>query len=361
MQPAEATALSFLKQSPPLRRAFKVVVSLVIFGLVSHVHRDRSALAMVFTQRPTHLASPVQAFGAAATRLAPGPRPHALPAAPARPTQAPRLRPSVTVASAPNSQRQAPVGNPQALPGSSKEVVDQAFASCKRAWEAGVKRQRIEITLPLIGATDIDDWPGGIRQQFKAAAPMVESLLRQLKNVPGLEGPLQAKIIDDADAVGAWVGDNIVLVLFPTAETLKEVRVIVEAHPDALVIFANPQWSTDAAQVISDFGILPWVRKAAAEFIASFADTYAVQPLRINGDYVQWLLSYPQGWQVSVLTGPGQATCILQAPQRPSYKEVEAALRALDWTMSSKGLFDRIQAEAEFNRRSVQAPPPRDD
>lgn len=39
----------------------------------------------------------------------------------------------------------------------------------------------MEFLLPLIGATDLDDWPGGVRQQFKAACPMVEEILR---NVP---------------------------------------------------------------------------------------------------------------------------------------------------------------------------------
>ncbi len=41
-----------------------------------------------------------------------------------------------------------------------------------RAWQAGIRRQRVELLLPLIGATDLDDWPGGIRQQFKAVLPM---------------------------------------------------------------------------------------------------------------------------------------------------------------------------------------------
>ena len=43
----------------------------------------------------------------------------------------------------------------------------------------------MELLLPLIGATDLDDWPGGIRQQFKAAQPLVESILRTVKQVRG--------------------------------------------------------------------------------------------------------------------------------------------------------------------------------
>lgn len=52
--------------------------------------------------------------------------------------------------------------------------ISQAVTAIEAAWKDGIKRQRLELLLPLIGATDLDDWPGGIRQQFKAAAPLVE-------------------------------------------------------------------------------------------------------------------------------------------------------------------------------------------
>ena len=46
-------------------------------------------------------------------------------------------------------------------PGLYQVQVDQAAAACERAFKAGHSRQRVELLLPLIGATDIDDWPGG--------------------------------------------------------------------------------------------------------------------------------------------------------------------------------------------------------
>ena len=252
-------------------------------------------------------------------------------------------------------------GNAPEFPQNSSEIVKQAFQSCKAAWNDGIKRQRIELLLPLIGATDIDDWPGGIRQQFKAAQPLVEDLLVQMKTVQGLEGPLKARIIDDADAVGAWTGEKLALILFPTAETVGDVRKIAEGkQADGLTILANPQWTTEG-QVISDFGVLPWVRQPALELVKSFEDTYIVKQLRINGDNTRWLYAYPYGWKISVARGPKEMTCILETESKPTYKEVEAELRKLPWTMSSKGLFDRIQAEAEFNRRSLESLPPRDD
>lgn len=70
---------------------------------------------------------------------------------------------------------------------------------------------------------------------------MVEELLRELKKEPGLEGPLSARIIEDGDAVAAWEGRSLAAVLFPTGETLKEVRKVADARKDGLVLIINPQ------------------------------------------------------------------------------------------------------------------------
>jgi hypothetical protein len=69
------------------------------------------------------------------------------------------------------------------VPAKPDDQVTQAAAAITAAWAegSGLRRQRIELLLPLIGATDLDDWPGGIRQQFKAIQPMVEGILRSVK------------------------------------------------------------------------------------------------------------------------------------------------------------------------------------
>jgi hypothetical protein len=51
------------------------------------------------------------------------------------------------------------------VPSSPEAQVSQAVQAIQAAWRAGITRQRVELLLPLIGATDLDDWPGGIRQQ----------------------------------------------------------------------------------------------------------------------------------------------------------------------------------------------------
>ena len=85
------------------------------------------------------------------------------------------------------------------IPRDAGETAQEARAAVQRAWKDGIQRQRVELLLPLIGATDLDDWPGGVRQQFKAVLPMVESMLAGLKSVEGLQGALTGEIWDQGD------------------------------------------------------------------------------------------------------------------------------------------------------------------
>ncbi len=47
-------------------------------------------------------------------------------------------------------------------------------------------------------------------------------MLKELKQAAGLEGRLAGSILDQGDAVGAWQSDTMAVVVFPTAETLKQ-------------------------------------------------------------------------------------------------------------------------------------------
>jgi hypothetical protein len=49
-------------------------------------------------------------------------------------------------------------GVPLRIPSDVNTQVSQSVQAIEAAWRAGVKRQRVELLLPLIGATDIDDW-----------------------------------------------------------------------------------------------------------------------------------------------------------------------------------------------------------
>lgn len=66
---------------------------------------------------------------------------------------------------------------------------------------------------------------------------MVESILKGLKGMTELQGPLQASIWDQGDAVGAWIGDKLMAVVFPTPETLPQVDPTTTSSFQLLFLF----------------------------------------------------------------------------------------------------------------------------
>lgn len=248
---------------------------------------------------------------------------------------------------APASGAAAPA--PVSVPQGPEATIDQAVKAMLRAHRDGITRQQVQFLLPLIGATELDDWPGGIRQQFKAAAPMLEAMLLELKKEQALAGKLTPSILDDGDAVGAWTSDGMAAVLFPTAETLKQVRSLAEARPHGLSLLANPQWSSKG-QIVSDFGWGPW-RKANEELVGSFRQTYCFKQMRILGEEVRVLYAYPGQWQLHVLEDDGTLPLVWSGDAVPSYTEMEALLRARPGSKAAMGPIARIQAEIEFNMK----------
>jgi hypothetical protein len=235
-----------------------------------------------------------------------------------------------------------------AVPRGPQAVAQQALAAALAAHRGGVRRQRHEWLLPVSGASDLDDWPGGIQQQFKAIGPMVEQFLRALKAEPGLDGPLKGRIVDEGDAVGCWEGSNLAAVVFPSGDTLRLLKKLAESERPLLLI--NPQWRE--GQVVSDFGIGPW-RQRNEEFVDSFEWVYYLKQLRISGDLVFMQRAYPGGWQIHVTDPQGERPCVAVEPTRPSYQRLEEICRAVPWSMSRLSVSERLAMEFDFNARSM--------
>ena len=102
-----------------------------------------------------------------------------------------------------NAPAPAPLPLPSVrLPISPGDQADQAAAAILAAHADGATRVRVELLLPITGATDLDDWPGGVRMQAKAAMPLVERLLAAVRRgAQGLSGRLDSRVLDEGDAV----------------------------------------------------------------------------------------------------------------------------------------------------------------
>ena len=251
---------------------------------------------------------------------------------------------------------------PPRLPRSPKEQVAQAAEAVRRATADSKDLVSVEFNLPLIGATDLDDWPGGVRQQYQAIAPMVGELLRNIGTDEKAE--VRQRMIEEGDAVVVLSTEGAQAMVFQTADTLPELKAIAgkdkKSGPLALV---NSQIRTnnDGSNLISDLGIGPW-KKKNEEFLAQFEQVYWLSEQRIQGETVRLLKSYQQPWQLFVLTEMTadkvpDIECVKAFKTRPTYQELEKLLMSREGSVAAMSIIDRVKREATFNATSVSQKP----
>lgn len=170
------------------------------------------------------------------------------------------------------------------------------FSSSQAAANPTV-RHSIRLLLPVIGATDLDDWPGGARQMMQAAAPMVEQIMAGL----GIsDQDLQKLCLDASDGVYAWMGqaekatNDCVFVLLPTAECVNSIRKLEEqVGPKRNLVLVNPQWKRR-----SDFGGFFGVDEASARYAEHYQPTFSLTNLICEGESVRILHNHNNPWRV---------------------------------------------------------------
>nr|XP_024394691.1 uncharacterized protein LOC112291477 isoform X2 [Physcomitrium patens] len=233
-------------------------------------------------------------------------------------------------------------------------ITTEARQACQQAIKDEKIRMMLEIILPLIGATDLDDWPGGIEMQFKAGAPLVSTLLRGLLDTASAQkkdGGCRTYIIDDSDAVGGWESDEIAAVLFPTPETLDAVEALASV-PHRPLLLVNAQWQP--GQIVSDFGFGAR-KKAREDLVNTFEVVYFLKRSRILGEDVCLMRRYPGDWQVFVIDEAGGTNeCVGVESERPSYRRLEEILKSRKGSKAGQGWFDRLVGEFKFNQKSLK-------
>ncbi|KAK9807484.1 hypothetical protein WJX72_000447 [[Myrmecia] bisecta] len=259
-----------------------------------------------------------------------------------------------------NPDRAAQVEPPERfvvpVPVRAEEAVLQASGAILRAWQRGLRRLKVDFLLPpgpnaRQPLLDQNGWPGGIRQQFRSAQPMVEGALRQLKQVPGLQGRLSADWLDETDCVGAWESETLAAVLFPTADSLHQLRELEgDRGGKRLVLIVNPQWQT-AGQIVSDFGF-GRSAKESETYVKSFQDVYCLKRVRFMGDEVRLLKCYPGDWQVHYIRPNGRVVLAGIEKEAPSYSRLEELLRTVPGTQAGRTWVERIIKPTKFGTGS---------
>lgn len=181
------------------------------------------------------------------------------------------------------------------LPTSVEDQVRQATEALARAAADGKHRHSMRLLLPVIGATDLDDWPGGARQMMEAAYPL---MIDTLKGMGAKE--FQQVLVDASDGVYAIYGegeqakDDSCTVLLPSADTVSQIEELEKQVGDKRnLIIVNPQWKRK-----SDFGGWFGSGDKAAKYIEQFEPTFSLTNLIVEGENIRVLRTYPGPWRV---------------------------------------------------------------
>jgi Domain of unknown function (DUF1995) len=232
------------------------------------------------------------------------------------------------------------------LPLSAVAQVKQCASAVSAALGDGIVLQRVELELPLIGATDLDDWPGGTRQQLVAAVPLVSQLLTELA---GSSIPVARTSLDDSDGVALFTTSAHRVVTFVTADTLDQVKDLLQKDR-GLCVFVNAAWKD------SDFGWGPFVQRELKDFAGSLQETYSLRKMRIRGQQLRVVRAYPSAFTVYAmgLDGGKADEIMCTSPTRPTYADLELAINKLGKrSIANSDLLTRANAELDFNKRSA--------
>jgi hypothetical protein len=207
------------------------------------------------------------------------------------------------------------------FPTSPEDQVRQASIAIALANKDNKTRHSIRLLLPIIGATELDDWPGGARQMMDAASPLMNDVMqllyRRKNNYDNYDDNnklvIQESVIDESDGVRAMFTqgkdpkDDACVVLLPSADTVTKLQQLdKEVGLKRNLLVVNSQWrrKTDfgvdiGRQFTSFFGNgNNGSKNEKIEFIEAFEPTFHCTNVMVEGDIVRILRTYPGPWRV---------------------------------------------------------------
>ncbi|GBF94850.1 hypothetical protein Rsub_08022 [Raphidocelis subcapitata] len=176
------------------------------------------------------------------------------------------------------------------LPVSGAEQAAQAAEAVKAAAAQGARLHSVVVINPVnekairFSSTEAMDYPCSNMKEFETLVGVTKDILR---GVLGGAPELRVRRIDEGGLDGdlcAIVSDGekrVMAVVWPTAEKLPTLKKLAQDSSIGQLIIVNPLWRTEG-NLVSEFGILPWDRKANEEFVASFFPAYALFEQRIG-------------------------------------------------------------------------------
>ena len=159
-------------------------------------------------------------------------------------------------------------------PSSIIEMMKDVSFSLIEARKDRIPVVRVDIPLPVTGGTELDDWPGGIKQKYATLKPM---LAETMKGLNFTDGDIAAKnyLGEDGkvDAVGVWEGNGYRIVCFPTPSSIPMLQKSLQwSDGSTLLVLVNQQLFLD-----------PLSSRQSKAFLASAVPVYVLENISSRG------------------------------------------------------------------------------
>jgi len=196
-------------------------------------------------------------------------------------------------------------------------------------------------------STEAMEYPESTFSEFERIIGVTKNFITKLL---GEEVGIKVKRIDeggidgDLCAIVSSEGKQVVCVVWPTAEKLKQIKSLAEDKSIGRLVIVNALWKTQG-NLVSEFGIGPW-RKANEEFVATFEPTYSLYEQRIGapssinmasgtryatGGVVRVQRCFPGPYEVHVMAPNGVSQAVGAFPLsggKPTYNALDALIVA---------------------------------
>ena len=137
--------------------------------------------------------------------------------------------------------------------------------------EDGGNLALVDVPLPVTGGTELDDWPGGVLQQYSVIAPMLGVTMKALNF--SSEAINARDYLNPEDAVGVWGDQGVTLACFCTPEQIPKLK-------------EKLSWSGSSDVVVmvnNKFFLDPLSKDESKEFLDNAAIAYKLEQLNMRG------------------------------------------------------------------------------
>lgn len=194
----------------------------------------------------------------------------------------------------------------------------------------------VELPLPVTGGTELDDWPGGIKQKYSTLRPMLKVAFQFLNFSADA---INAQEFMDGengfeDGIGIWKYQNINICCFPTTDCIPEILKRMQEHKaelDLISKLGSPKQNPVFVMVNPQFFLDPMSKEESKSFLRGCSTVYELTSLNMRGDGLAGTMpvrgilvrEYPGKYRVGRRLDAGGYVLLGSYNEKPERRELE--------------------------------------